>query len=51
MGILFQREEISFQANIDSVGYNLNEETKRIKIDIRDEEAPSLENWEKVHKT
>lgn len=28
VGSLFQRQEISFQANIDSIGYDLNNETK-----------------------
>lgn len=50
--VSFQREETSFQANIDSIGDNLNKETKQTKNpNIRKEEALSLENWENGHKT
>lgn len=50
--VSFQREEISFQANIDSIGYNLNVQTKQTKNPgIRKKEALSLENSENGHKT
>lgn len=43
--VSFQREGASFQANIDGVGYNQNEETKQTKNpNIRKKEALSLEN-------
>lgn len=42
---LLSKRKISFQANIDSIGYNLNESTKQTKNpDIRKKEALSLDN-------